>query len=112
MKFNPDACKEGYDCNVIGKCPTDAFVIKNERIVAIDRSRCFNCGNCAYLCPEAFKLDLKSIPFEGSEIPIVLRQSDRAGAILLAEKLKKMILNEEFQLKKPTGELDFAETVK
>ncbi|MFX0076942.1 MAG: methanogenesis marker 16 metalloprotein [Candidatus Hermodarchaeota archaeon] len=112
MKFNPEACKKGYECKVIGKCPTDAFIIKNELIVAIDRSRCFNCGNCAYLCPEAFKLDLKSIPFEGNDIPVVLRQSDRAGAILLAEQLKQMILNEEFRLNKPTGKLDFAESIK
>jgi hypothetical protein len=64
------------------------------------------------LCPEAFNLDLKSIKFEGSDIPVVLRQSDRDGAIILAEQLKQMILNEEFQLKKPTGKLDFAESIK
>jgi putative methanogenesis marker 16 metalloprotein len=112
MKFNPDVCKKGYVCKAIDKCPTDAFIIKDGLIVAIDRSRCFNCGTCARLCPEAFKLDLKSIPFEESEIPIVLRQSDRAGAIMLAEQLKLMILNEEFQLEKPTGKLDFAESIK
>jgi ferredoxin len=112
MKFNPEACKKGYECKVIDKCPTDAFIIKDGLIVAIDRSRCFNCGTCARLCPDAFKLDLKSIPFEESEIPIVLRQSDRAGAIMLAEQLKLMILNEEFQLEKPTGKLDFAESIK
>jgi putative methanogenesis marker 16 metalloprotein len=112
MKFNPEACKKGYECKTIDKCPTDAFIIKDGLIVAIDRSRCFNCGTCARLCPDAFKLDLKSIPFEESEIPIVLRQSDRAGAIMLAEQLKLMILNEEFQLEKPTGKLDFAESIK
>jgi len=112
MKFNPEACKKGYECKAIDKCPTDAFIIRDGLIVAIDRSRCFNCGNCARLCPDAFKLDLKSIPFEGSEIPVVLRQSDRAGAIMLAEQLKQMILNEEFQLEKPTGKLDFAESIK
>ena len=112
MKFNPEACKKGYECKVIDKCPTDAFITKDGLIVAIDRSRCFNCGTCARLCPDAFKLDLKSIPFEESEIPIVLRQSDRAGAIMLAEQLKLMILNEEFQLEKPTGKLDFAESIK
>ena len=112
MKFNPEACKKGYVCKAIDKCPTDAFVIRDGLIVAIDRSRCFNCGNCARLCPDAFKLDLKSIQLDGSEIPVVLRQSDRAGAIMLAEKLKQMILNEKFQLKKPTGKLDFAESIK
>jgi putative methanogenesis marker 16 metalloprotein len=112
MKFNPEACKKGYECKAIDKCPTDAFIIRDGLIVAIDRSRCFNCGNCARLCPEAFKLDLKSILFEGNKIPVVLRQSDRAGAIMLAEQLKHMILNEEFQLEKPTGKLDFAESIK
>lgn len=112
MKFNPEACKKGYECKAIDKCPTDAFIIRDGLIVAIDRSRCFNCGNCVRLCPEAFKLDLKSIQFEGNEIPVVLRQSDRAGAIMLAEQLKQMILNEEFQLEKPTGKLDFAESIK
>ncbi|MHA2288778.1 MAG: methanogenesis marker 16 metalloprotein [Promethearchaeota archaeon] len=112
MKFNAEECKKGYDCKVIGKCPTDAFIIRDDLIVTIDRSRCFNCGNCTRLCPEAFSLDLKSINFEGSDIPIVLRQSDRAGAILLAEKLKQMILSEDFLLKKPTGTLDFAENIK
>ena len=112
MKFNPDACKNCDKCDVIDKCPTNAFIIKEEKISAIDRSRCFNCGNCARLCPEAFKLDLKTVKFEGQEIPVVLRQSDRYGAIILAEELKSMILNGEFPLKKPIGKLDFAEYVK
>ena len=112
MKFNPEACKKGYECKVIDKCPTNAFIISDGRIVAINRSRCYNCGNCTRLCPDAFKLDLKSIQLDGSDIPVVLRQSDRAGAILLAEQLKQMILNEEFQLEKPTGKLDFAESIK
>jgi putative methanogenesis marker 16 metalloprotein len=112
MKFNPEACRKGCKCQVIGKCPTNAFIIREGLISAIDRSRCFNCGNCAWLCPDAFKLDLKSVQYEGSEIPVVLRQSDRAGAIMLADELKQQILKEEFQLKKPTGRLDFAEKLK
>ncbi|MFX1574456.1 MAG: methanogenesis marker 16 metalloprotein [Promethearchaeota archaeon] len=112
IKFVPSTCNSCKECNVIGKCPTNAFIIKNGKITAIDRSRCFNCGNCSRLCPDAFKLDLKSIRFEDQEIPIVLRQSDRYGAISLADQLKKMILRGEFPLKKPTGELDFAENVK
>lgn len=112
MKFNTEACKQGYKCKVIDKCPTNAFIIMEGLISAIDRSRCFNCGNCVRLCPDAFSLDLKSVQYEGSEIPVVLRQSDRAGAIMLAEELKQQILNEEFQLKKPTGRLDFSEKLK
>jgi len=112
MKFNPDACKDCEECKAIDKCPTNAFIIKNGIISAIDRSRCFNCGNCTYLCPGAFKLDLKTIKFENRDIPIVLRQSDRYRAILLAEQLKSMILKGKFPLKEPTGELDFAEILK
>ena len=100
------------DCVVIGKCPTNAFMIKKGIITGIDRSRCFNCGNCAYLCPEAFELDLKTVKFEGKDVPIVLRQSDRNGAITLADQLKSMILNGEFPLKKPISKLKFAKAVK
>ncbi len=112
MKFDSKACKDCEECQTIDYCPTNAFVIKGGVISAIDRSRCFNCGTCVRLCPDAFNLDLKTIEFEGSKIPIVLRQSDRFGAIKLAEELKQMILNEEFQLEKPTGKLDFAESIK
>ncbi|MFX0000723.1 MAG: ferredoxin, partial [Candidatus Hermodarchaeota archaeon] len=77
-----------------------------------DRSRCFNCGNCTHLCPEAFELDLKKVNFEGNEVPIVLRQSDRHGAIKLAEQLKTMILKGDFPLKKPISKLKFAKFVK
>ncbi|NVM34211.1 MAG: methanogenesis marker 16 metalloprotein [Candidatus Lokiarchaeota archaeon] len=112
MKFNSDACKNCEECKAIDKCPTDAFIIKDGKISAVDRSRCFNCGNCTHLCPEAFDLDLKLVRFEDTDVPIVLRQSDRYGAINLAEQLKLMILKGEFPLRKPISKLLFAETVK
>ncbi len=112
MQFKPQECKECVKCEIIDKCPTDAFIIENHWITTIDRFRCFNCGNCSYLCPKAFKLDLKTVKFEGKSVPVVLRQSDRYGAIKLAEQLKSMILNGEFPLKKPIAKLDFADEVK
>ncbi len=112
MRFNPDACKNCEQCKAIDKCPTNAFIIRDGRISAIDRSRCFNCGNCTHLCPEAFVLDLKKIVFEGKSIPVVLRQSDRYGAIKLAEQLKSMILKGEFPLRQPIAKLQFAKEVK
>lgn len=112
MKFNSNACKKCDKCKILDICPTNAFIIENGIISAIDRTRCFNCGTCVRFCPDAFKLDLKTIEFERKEIPIVLRQSDRHGAIKLAEQLKTMILKGNFPLKNPTGELDFAESVK
>ncbi|MFW9819049.1 MAG: methanogenesis marker 16 metalloprotein [Candidatus Thorarchaeota archaeon] len=112
MRFNPDACKNCEECKAIDKCPTNAFIIKDGMISAIDRTRCFNCGNCTHLCPEAFELDLKIIKFEGKDLPVVLRQSDRYGAIKLAEQLKSMILRSEFPLIKPISKLKFANEVK
>jgi putative methanogenesis marker 16 metalloprotein len=112
MKFNLDACNSCKECNTTDICPTDAFIIKNGKVRGIDRSRCFNCGSCATVCPDAFQLNMKSIKFEGKDIPIVLRQSDRNGAIKLADELKLMILKGEFPLEEPTGILDFAESVK
>lgn len=112
MQFKPQECKACVKCEITNTCPLEAFIIEDGWITGIDRSRCFNCGNCAHLCPKAFKLDMKKIKLAGKEIPVVLRQSDRYSAILLAEQLKTMILNEEFQLEKPTGKLDFAKYIK
>jgi putative methanogenesis marker 16 metalloprotein len=112
MKFNPEVCRGCNKCDIIDKCPTDAFLINSGIITGINRSRCFNCGNCGILCPKAFELDLKSIKFEGKDVPIVLRQSDRNGAITLAEQLKSMILKGEFPLKSPISKLKFADEVK
>lgn len=111
VEFNPKKCKDcELECSIEEKCPTGAFT--QER--GIDRTRCFNCGTCAVICPKgAFKLDLKSIEAKlknmekKMEIPVVLRQSDRYGAIKLANQLKGMILNREFIIKEPTGELEF-----
>jgi len=104
VKFDPKKCIDCDDCPVDAKCPTNAFDIKK----GIDRSRCFNCGTCVVVCPkDAFEVDLKTIKFEGKDIPIVLRQSDRYSAIKLAEELKNMILEQKFELKTPTAKLEF-----
>ncbi|MGV9172254.1 MAG: methanogenesis marker 16 metalloprotein [Promethearchaeia archaeon] len=110
VEFNPELCDDCDDCPADGKCPTDAFNLKT----GIDRSRCFNCGTCAVVCPKkAFKADLKTVTKKlknmekAKEIPVVLRQSDRYGAIQLASELKQKILEGSFKLKKPTDELKF-----
>lgn len=110
VSYDPKKCKDCEECPVDGNCPTGAFNLKK----GIDRSLCFNCGTCIVACPkDAFNADLKKVrvklkdqkdPFE---IPIVLRESDRYGAIKLAEKLKKMIFNKEFIIKEPTAKLEF-----
>jgi len=108
VSFEPDICKKCKECEIIDKCPTNAFIIDNGRITSIDRTRCFNCGTCVYFCPKnAFECDLKTIKFEGEEIPVVLRQSDRYNAIILATELKTLILKGKFELREPTGSLNF-----
>ncbi len=110
VTYDPKKCKDCNECPVDGKCPTNAFHLKQ----GIDRNLCFNCGTCAVVCPkDAFSADLKKVNVKlknidkSMEIPVVLRQSDRFGAIKLAEKLKNMILNKEFIIKEPTGKLEF-----
>ena len=110
IEFDPEKCIDCDECPSEEYCPTNAFDLKK----GIDRTRCFNCGTCFVVCPEdAFKADLKSVNVklegmkEKKEIPVVLRQSDRHGAIQLANQLKKMILSREFILKKPTDQLEF-----
>ncbi len=110
VKFNSKKCKKCDECSVEKDCPTNAFCLKE----GIDKSRCFNCGMCVVSCPDnAFEADLKKVSMkietinEIKEIPVVLRQSDRYGAIKLAEELKAMILKGEFILKKPIEKLEF-----
>ncbi len=104
ITFDSKKCIDCEDCPVEVICPTDAFNLKT----GIDRTRCFNCGSCAVVCPEyAFNADLKTINFEDKNIPVVLRQSDRFGAINLATQLKNMILDGEFIIKEPTDKLEF-----
>jgi putative methanogenesis marker 16 metalloprotein len=110
VEFNPAKCIDCDDCPAEEKCPTNAFDMNR----GIDRTRCFNCGTCFMVCPEdAFTADLKKINVKlkgmenEKEIPVVLRQSDRNGAIQLANRLKQMILNMEFTLKEPTDKLEF-----
>ncbi|MBN1800737.1 MAG: methanogenesis marker 16 metalloprotein [Candidatus Lokiarchaeota archaeon] len=109
VKFHSLKCKKCEKCNIEQLCPTLAFNI----VKGIDKTRCFNCGACVIGCKEnAFECDLKTIKYDRRDIPIVLRQSDRHGAIKLAKELKKMILDEKFILEKPTGKLEFAKKMK
>ncbi|HME52719.1 MAG TPA: methanogenesis marker 16 metalloprotein [Candidatus Lokiarchaeia archaeon] len=111
IKFEPKKCDDCAVCQGEELCPTEAFHKKK----GIDRSRCFNCGLCAVTCkccPDAFVADMRSVKIDGKEVPVVLRQSDRQGAIKLAGELKAKILKGEFDLVKPTGTLEFSEEMK
>ena len=106
MKFNKEICRNSAncdDCVVENECPTGAFTRKD----GINRSRCFNCGTCVYLCPKAFKGNLGSIKVGSRTIPIVCRQSDRFGANKMAYELKEMIIKGEFKLSMPVAKIKY-----
>ncbi|MHC1605155.1 MAG: methanogenesis marker 16 metalloprotein [Candidatus Methanofastidiosia archaeon] len=95
IHFNSEKCIDCDLCDIEKYCPTKAFS-KSE---GIEKNRCFNCGTCIYLCPEhAFEGEMGSVEVSGKKIPITLRQSNRAAANELCEKLKKLILEGEFYL--------------
>jgi uncharacterized protein (DUF39 family) len=111
VKFDPKKCDDCADCPGEKHCPTAAF----HKRKGIDRARCYNCGLCAVTCtiaPQAFEIDMKVVTLNGKKVPVVLRQSDRNGAIKLATELKNLILKGEFPLEAPTAPLDFAKEVK
>jgi putative methanogenesis marker 16 metalloprotein len=97
-KVDPSKCIACESCTVEPVCPTKAITFDTVRVKR-DKKRCFNCGLCISLCTGgAFKGRLGTIDFDGSKIPIVLRQSDRSRAIKLAEKLKKQLLDGSFKM--------------
>jgi putative methanogenesis marker 16 metalloprotein len=101
-----DLCELRSHCPVVHYCPTACFTPG----LGMDRSKCFNCGTCIRACPKGACIgDLGSIEFEGKEIPVVLRQSDRNGAIQLMDLLKKKILSGEFPITLPTAKLKIYE---
>ncbi len=105
IEFKKDGCKECpnlKECKIDEICPTSAFT-KNE---GIDKSLCFNCGTCLVRCVQhAFEGKMGSIKIGNKRIPIVCRQSDRVGAIKLANELKVSILKGEFPIVKPTDKI-------
>ncbi len=111
VKFNPEKCDDCVSCIAEIHCPTKAFRKKK----GIDHARCYNCGLCAVTCtcrPDAFDVDLKTVTVDGKKVPVVLRQSDRAGAIKLATDLKQAILKGAFPIVAPTDKLVFSQEVK
>lgn len=97
-RFDPSKCVNCESCTVESTCPMMAITFEGGQVKRI-KERCFNCGLCATQCVGgAFRGSLGAINFEGRRIPVVLRQSDRARAIRLAEKLKLQILEGSFRM--------------
>ncbi len=105
IDFKENGCKNCPNletCKIDEICPTNAFV----KDKGIDKSLCFNCGTCLIHCvQDAFEGNMSTIKLGNKEIPIVCRQSDRMGAIKLADELKNLILKDKFPLVKPTDKI-------
>ncbi len=106
VTYDPDRCIKCCVCEVERTCPTGA-VKCSEAIVAVhDASSCFNCGLCVSICDgHAFNADLGTLHYNDGktekDIPVVVRQSDRARALKAAEELKRKILLGEFRITEP-----------
>lgn len=95
VTFDPAACLHCDPCLVRDLCPVSAIREDN----TIDRERCFACGTCVHTCAgQAYQGEFGSLPVGGKEIPIVLRQSDRARAERLCSLLKERIGDGQFLL--------------
>jgi uncharacterized protein (DUF39 family) len=101
VTFDPARCIHCTACDV--DCPTGAFDVSMGRVTD---DLCCNCGHCVSVCNGgAFTAEMGAIPLHGRTIPIILRHSDRKGAIKLADELKKMIEAESFLLTEPAERL-------
>ena len=101
VTFDPARCIHCTTCDV--DCPTGAFDVGGGRIAG---DLCCNCGHCVSVCNGvAFAAEMGAITLHGRTIPIILRHSDRKGAIKLADELKKMIEAESFLLTEPVERL-------
>ncbi len=99
VAFDESRCINCAACNV--ECPAGAFA--GGEIVD---DLCCNCGHCVSVCTGgAFIAEMGAIPLHGRTIPVILRHSDRNGAIRLADELKKRIEAESFLLTEPVGRL-------
>jgi putative methanogenesis marker 16 metalloprotein len=97
LEFAPEKCLKCAECQVQASCPTGA--INYEEELLWDDKKCFHCGMCTTLCKGGvFRSNLGAITLGNRKIPVVLRQSDRARALQLAEELKERILDGSFKL--------------
>jgi len=98
IEFDLRKCIGCKSCTVEPVCPMRAITFERGQIKR-DKKKCFNCGLCVSQCiGGAFRGNLGAINFDGKDIPILLRESDRARAIRLTEALKNQILDGSFRI--------------
>ncbi|MCK9580081.1 MAG: methanogenesis marker 16 metalloprotein [Methanoregula sp.] len=102
ITFSPESCLRCKTCAAAAVCPTGALDPEQ----GIDTLLCVNCGACVRECVGgACSGNLGCLSFDNRNIPVILRQSDRARALRLCEELKKRILERRFMLTEKTEDL-------
>ncbi len=106
VTYNSEKCIKCKVCKVQKTCPMRAVTSNGETEAVHNQLLCFNCGLCISKCNgQAFSANLGTIRYNNGEmekeIPVTLRQSDRARAVKAAEELKEKILSGEFRIKEP-----------
>jgi len=100
VEFDSEMCKGCKRCRVEQICPMKAVSWSGHAIR--DEAKCFHCGLCVSECPSgAFKCNLGQINVCGKTVPVVLRQSDRLRALMLAEELKLRVKEGSFKIAQP-----------
>ena len=100
ISFSPSACVQCDTCQAAQICPTGAITPQ----AGINPLLCVNCGTCVRECPGgAFSENPGALPVGTKNIPITLRQSDRARALRLCTQLKDLILDRKFSI---TGKVE------
>jgi len=100
ISFSPGACVQCDTCQAAQICPTGAITPQ----AGINPLLCVNCGTCVRECPGgAFSENPGALPVGTKNIPITLRQSDRARALRLCTQLKDLILDRKFSI---TGKVE------
>jgi putative methanogenesis marker 16 metalloprotein len=106
VEFEPENCTGCSPCLVEEACPMSAVKSEGGQVHQ-EEVLCFHCGLCATVCPSAvFSCRMGAIRLKRDgaavrSIPVVLRQSDRLRAVLLAEELKERIIDGSFQMAEP-----------
>ncbi len=110
VNYRSDKCIKCDVCEVEQTCPMCAVTRDNNAAAVHDVHLCFNCGLCTTNCAgSAFSANLGTLRYNDGvvkkDIPVVIRQSDRARAVWAAEELKRKIISGEFEITKPVGRI-------
>lgn len=110
VNYRSGKCIKCDVCKVEQTCPMCAVTRDNNAVAVHDAKLCFNCGLCTTNCAgSAFSANLGTLHYNDGvvekDIPVVIRQSDRARAVLAAGELKGMIVSGEFKITEPVGRI-------